>query len=79
MDDDFIRVTIRYPRKYEDALVKVKVDSCISKNAVIVRAIRELAERVAGQHAVGSQSPATTNNNTAMVGGGSITQDKRTI
>jgi len=63
MEDEFVRVTIRYPRKYEDALMMVKEDSCISKNAVIVKAIRELAERVTGGN-LGGATPATTNNMT---------------
>ncbi|MBI0002349.1 hypothetical protein H3S83_10995 [Bartonella sp. W8122] len=39
----------------------------------------EVNQKVTGQYAVGSKSPATTNNNTAMAGFASITQDKRTI
>jgi hypothetical protein len=73
------RMTVRLPNWAVDFLDAAGKENFTSRNAEIVRSIRErMSAATEGQIGVGS-SAAASSNNAALAGGASITQDERTV
>lgn len=68
--DAQIRMTVRLPRWAADYLDKTGAENLTSRNAEIVRSVKERMEAAGGSF--GDQAPAAENNEVALQGGPSI-------
>jgi hypothetical protein len=76
--NDEIRMTLRLPKAASDYLDSVAKENFTSRNAEVVRCIRERMQMTAG-HVASETDPAVIEQNAALQGGLPITKDERTV
>lgn len=77
MPQEIVRITLRVPRQECDYMDRVADENVTSRNAEIVRSIRERMQAAAGDE-FGDQAPAAASRTNALQGVNSITNGKGT-